>query len=308
MPFRVEVESDWKYEFRSAKFNFKKHISMTQKKGTLCLEIEKISDSGRMQKEDILAIEEPLEIRLAYFKGNEILQKALSVTMRTPGNDVDLAIGFLLSEGIIQEKSDIIKSEYLPHKSNDSRENRLLIGLAKNVDFDFKKLERHFYTSSSCGVCGKSSIESVEQVCDIQLSENQFTIPSKVILALPSILRKSQKLFEDTGGIHAAGLFDTEGNLVLLREDVGRHNAVDKVIGAALQKGLFPLEKYILQVSGRTSFELVQKAFMAGIPMLSAVGAPSSLAVELARENGMTLLGFVRGKRFNIYAGGERII
>ncbi len=281
---------------------------MTQELGISHVSIEKLSSTGREKIVDILAREEPLEIRLAYFKGKDILQKALSVTMRTPGNDVDLALGFLLSEGIIKEKADVIKAEYLAHKSDLSRENRLLIGLSRDVDFDIKKLERHFYTSSSCGVCGKASIEAIETKCDLQLIHNQPIVDKKIISSLPNILRDSQDLFKKTGGIHAAGLFDVKGNLLLLREDVGRHNAVDKVIGAALQKGLFPLSDYILQVSGRTSFELVQKTLMAGIPILSAVGAPSSLAVDLAREYGMTLLGFVKGGRFNIYAGGERII
>lgn len=280
---------------------------MTHRLGTSHLSIEKISSSGRIKTVDVLACEEPLEIRLAYFKGKEVLQKALSVTMRTPGNDVDLALGFLLSEGIIKEKSDVIKAEYLSHKSTASRENRLLIGLSREVQFDIKKLERHFYTSSSCGVCGKASIEAIETKCDLQLIHNQPIIDKKIISKLPNTLRKSQNLFEETGGIHAAGIFDVQGNLILLREDVGRHNAVDKVIGAALQKGLFPLSDYILQVSGRTSFELVQKTLMAGIPILSAVGAPSSLAVDLARENEMTLLGFVKGDRFNIYSGGKRV-
>jgi FdhD protein len=281
---------------------------MTQELGISHVSIEKLSSTGREKIVDILAREEPLEIRLAYFKGKDILQKALSVTMRTPGNDVDLALGFLLSEGIIKEKADVIKAEYLAHKSDLSRENRLLIGLSRDVDFDIKKLERHFYTSSSCGVCGKASIEAIQTKCDLQLTHNQPIVDNNIISSLPNILRDSQDLFEKTGGIHAAGLFDVKGNLLLLREDVGRHNAVDKVIGAALQKGLFPLSDYILQVSGRTSFELVQKTLMAGIPILSAVGAPSSLAVDLAREYGMTLLGFVKGGRFNIYAGGERII
>ena len=280
---------------------------MTYELGTSHVLIEKISSTARVKTEDILAREEPLEIRLAYFKGKEILQKALSVTMRTPGNDVDLALGFLLSEDIIKEKSDIIKAEYLAHKSDASRENRLLIGLSRVVQFDIKKLERHFYTSSSCGVCGKASIEAIETKCDLQLTHNQPVINKNVISSLPNTLRDSQDLFEETGGIHAAGIFDAQGNLILLREDVGRHNAVDKVIGAALQKGLFPLSDYILQVSGRTSFELVQKTLMAGIPILSAVGAPSSLAVDLARENDMTLLGFVKGDRFNVYSGGGRI-
>lgn len=280
---------------------------MTQRLGSSHVFIEKISSFGREEVEDTLAIEEPLEIRLAYFKGKEVLQKALSVTMRTPGNDIDLALGFLLSEGIIREKSDVIKTQYLAHKSEASRKNRLLIGLSKHIEFDAKKLERYFYTSSSCGVCGKASIEAVETKCELQLTHNQPIINKNIIVSLPNTLRNSQHLFEKTGGIHAAGLFNPQGKLLLLREDVGRHNAVDKVIGAAMQEGLFPLSNYVLQVSGRTSFELVQKTLMAGIPILSAVGAPSSLAVDLARENGMTLLGFVRKESLNIYTGRMRI-
>ena len=269
--------------------------------------IEKITRSGRSETTDVTAAEEPLEIRLAYRVGREVMQKSLSVTMRTPGHDADLAVGFLLSEGIIERKEDIRTVTYLPHRSDLSRENRLLVGLARHTDFDFKKLERHFYTSSSCGVCGKSSIEAVEQQCRVQVLDSQLTVPRQVIFSLPRKLRAAQSLFDQTGGNHAAGLFDCAGNLILLREDVGRHNATDKVIGAALRAGLFPLHDYLLQVSGRTSFELVQKTVTAGIPVLSAVGAPSDLAVNLARTSGLTLTGFVRNERFNVYAGGERI-
>ena len=227
--------------------------------------------------------------------------------MRTPGEDVDLAVGFLLSEGIIFHKRDIVKAEYLPHKSNLSQENRLLIGLAGHVDFDFAKLERHFYTSSSCGVCGKSSIEAVTCESDYDLTDNHLIVRKEVLFQLPRKLRAAQKLFDATGGIHAAGLFDKTGNLIILREDVGRHKADDKVIGAALQRDLLPASAYIVQVGGRTSFELVQKTVAAGIPVLSAVGAPSGLAAALAAESNMTLLGFVRENRFNIYAGEERV-
>lgn len=281
---------------------------MKTEKGITWHPTEKITAAGRKTVTDALAAEEPLEIRLAFWQGKEIVQRNLAVTMRTPGNDVDLAFGFLLSEGIIRQKNDVVKAEYLPHKSKLSQENRLLIGLARHVDFAFEKLERHFYTSSSCGVCGKSSIEAIGLQHDFDLGDNSLKISEKTVRTLPEKLRSAQRLFEATGGIHAAGLFDAAGNLLLLREDVGRHNAVDKVIGAALQMDDLALENCILQVSGRTSFELVQKTLAAGIPVLSAVGAPSGLAAALATESGLTLLGFVNARRLNVYAGKERVL
>ncbi len=257
---------------------------------------------------DALAVEEPLEIRLGVFENGKTVHKSISITMRTPGNDFELAAGFLFTEGILNSKDQIARIHHCgpPNKINNLQ-NTVRVDLQPETTVDFKKLERHFYTSSSCGVCGKSSIEALQTgVSKIKRSGFPVFAPA-TIHRLPDILRQSQNVFEQTGGLHAAGLFDADGSLVALREDVGRHNAVDKLIGSQFLAGRVPLSDKLLQVSGRASFELVQKALMAGIPILSAVGAPSSLAVELAKEFGMTLLGFVRNNRFNIYTGAERI-
>jgi FdhD protein len=258
---------------------------------------------------DLLAVEEPLEIRLGFTENNEFANKSISITMRTPGGDRELAVGFLFTEGIVSSKEEIRRIAHCgaPDKTNDLRRNTIRIDLASGVTVDYKKLERHFYTSSSCGVCGKSSIEAL-QTGARKIEKSDFPrFSPETIHRLPERLRYRQTVFERTGAIHAAGLFDTEGNLIALSEDVGRHNAVDKVIGGQFLAGNLPLSDKLLMVSGRASFELVQKALMAGIPILAAVGAPSSLAVELAREFGMTVLGFVRDNHFNVYCGAERI-
>lgn len=254
---------------------------------------------------DALAIEEPLEIRLAIPGAPK--HKAISITMRTPGDDFDLAAGFLFTEGIIASADQVERIRYcgLPAKDKDIK-NTLVAELTDGADIDLKRLERHFYTTSSCGVCGKSSIEAL--YTGAKKTESNLRVNSDIVNTLPGTLRAAQAVFERTGGLHASALFDAEGNLDILREDVGRHNALDKVIGAKFMAGETPLNNKILLVSGRASFELVQKALMAGIPVLAAVGAPSSLAVELAAEFGMTLIGFVRDGRFNIYAGEHRII
>ena len=254
---------------------------------------------------DLLAVEEPLEIRIT-LPGTP-KHKAISITMRTPGDDFDLAAGFLFTEGIITSPTQVTKIRYcgLPDKDKNIN-NTLVAELAEGIDIDLKSLERHFYTTSSCGVCGKSSIEALYTGAK-KIAVDQ-TFNSGVVQTLPDTLRHAQAVFERTGGLHASALFDTGGELDILREDVGRHNALDKVIGAKFMDGETPLTNRILLVSGRASFELVQKALMAGIPVLAAVGAPSSLAVELAAEFGMTLIGFLRGGRFNIYTGAERIV
>jgi FdhD protein len=254
---------------------------------------------------DVLAMEEPLEIRLAL--PGTLKHKAISITMRTPGDDFDLAAGFLFTEGIVTHREQIDKVRYcgLPAKGKNIQ-NTLVAELATGVDIDLKKLERHFYTTSSCGVCGKSSIEALHT--GAKKIESDLTVTPDVINSLPGTLRTAQAVFDRTGGLHASALFNARGDLDILREDVGRHNALDKVIGAKFMAGKTPLTDSILLVSGRASFELVQKALMAGIPVLAAVGAPSSLAVELAAEFGMTLIGFVRDSRFNIYTGEERVI
>jgi FdhD protein len=261
--------------------------------------------SGRPSatENDSLAVEEPLEIRLG-LPGEK--HKAISITMRTPGNDHELAVGFLFTEGILKEPAQIkaVRHCGLPDKKK-SIQNTVVVELNETIDLDLKKLERNFYTTSSCGVCGKSSIDALHT--GARKIESELTISKNVIHTLPDTLRKSQDVFEHTGGLHASALFNANGALDIVREDVGRHNALDKVIGAKFMNSETPLQNTILLVSGRASFELVQKALMAGIPILAAVGAPSSLAVELAKEFGMTLVGFVRDNRFNIYCGRERI-
>jgi FdhD protein len=223
--------------------------------------------------------------------------------MRTPGDDEALATGFLFGEGIIRERSEVAEI-----RRPAGEENEILIDLAPDVDVDLRKLDRHFYTTSSCGVCGKASIDAVESDAEIHLDAATPPVPSTLIPTLPDRLRESQKVFEVTGGLHAAGLFDLAGNLLNVCEDVGRHNAVDKLIGTEFLRGALPASHRILVLSGRASFELVQKAAVAGFPILIAVSAPSSLAVELARRFQMTLIGFARQDRFNIYSGSFRIL
>ncbi|HEY0658079.1 MAG TPA: formate dehydrogenase accessory sulfurtransferase FdhD [Pyrinomonadaceae bacterium] len=259
-------------------------------------------------EQDLLAIEEPLEIRLGFKENGKPVHKSVSITMRTPGDDFELAAGFLFTEGIIKSVDQISKIQHCGiGAKKDAPRNTIRVDLSDGVAVDYKRLERHFYTSSSCGVCGKTSIEALQTgVCRLKEAAKPF-FESGVIHRLPEILRARQNVFEQTGGLHAAALFSASGEIESLREDVGRHNAVDKLIGAQFLAGKTPVGDKLLLVSGRASFELVQKALMAGIPILAAVGAPSSLAVELANEYEMTLLGFVRDNRFNVYTGAERI-
>lgn len=271
------------------------------------IQIQTVNESGTENRPDLLAVEEPLEIRLGYGPLDQRQQKSISVTMRTPGHDYELSVGFLFTEGIIQSFKQVESIKYCEDAGKqEARENVVRIELKPDVSIDFEKLQRHFYTSSSCGVCGKTSIDSVRVSC--QPLADTFKISQHVIHSLPAALRKAQSVFEFTGGLHASALFDANGNLIIVREDVGRHNALDKVAGAMLFKGEIPLSNCLLLVSGRASFELVQKAAVIGIPILAAVGAPSSLAVALAKSVGMTLLGFVRENRFNIYSNENRII
>jgi FdhD protein len=250
--------------------------------------------------EDLLAVEEPLEIRIVYGAEKERQQKNISVTMCTPGNDAELACGFLFTEGIISGKEDILNC-------TSSGDSIITVELRPGILFDPQKIERHFYTSSSCGVCGKSSIDAVKNVFTNSPVKDNIRINASVLTELPGSLQKQQEVFKHTGGLHASALFDLNGNLLLTREDVGRHNALDKLVGAALMAGDLPLDHHILLLSGRASFELIQKAAMAGIKIVCAVGAPSSLAVEMAKECEMTLVGFLRDGRFNIYCGEQRI-
>ncbi|MDQ4119960.1 MAG: formate dehydrogenase accessory sulfurtransferase FdhD [Acidobacteriota bacterium] len=256
---------------------------------------------------DLLAVEEPLEIRLGFMENGEFVNRAISITMRTPGSDFELAAGFLFTEGIIKSRSEIADIKHCGAKTIESATNTVRVDLRDEVVVDLDKLKRHFYTSSSCGVCGKSSIAALNTGARKLESKQCMSFKAELIHGLPQAARQAQSVFDSTGGLHAAALFDAKGKLETLREDVGRHNAVDKLVGARFLAGALPLRDKILLVSGRASFELIQKAVMAQIPVLAAVGAPSSLAVEAAREFGMTLLGFVRDNRFNIYAGAERI-
>ncbi len=254
---------------------------------------------------DTIAVEEPLEIRLGFIEKEKRRHKAISITMRTPGNDFELAVGFLFTEGILQSKDQIISIKHCGKFPNN--QNTVRVELSDKTAIDIGKLQRNFYTTSSCGVCGKTSLESLATgATAIQLIDFP-KVKASIINELNAKVRNSQAVFDTTGGLHAATLFDISGELIDIKEDVGRHNAVDKLIGSQFLKGNIPLDNKILFLSGRASFELLQKAVMAKIPIVCAVGAPSSLAVEAAKEFGVTLLGFVRDGRFNIYCGEERL-
>jgi FdhD protein len=246
------------------------------------------------RRADELAAEEPLEIRVD--------TRPVVVTMRTPGHDAELAAGFLVTEGLIRSRTDLLR--VAPHPRNRAG-NVLEVFLAPGVAVDFARLTRFVYASSSCGLCGKASIEAVHQ--QFPKARSRVRFGASTLLRLPEELRRRQETFDRTGGLHAAGVFDADGRLVVLREDVGRHNAVDKVIGHGFLDGLLPFDRHLLLVSGRASFEILQKALAASIPVIAAVSAPSSLAVEFARRSGQTLVGFVRGDRMNVYTHAERI-
>ncbi|TGE16118.1 formate dehydrogenase accessory sulfurtransferase FdhD [Hymenobacter elongatus] len=272
------------------------------------LTVQKVTGAESSAASDVVAAEEPLEIRLGFGPAHQREHRTLAITMRTPGHDMELTAGFLLTEGIIRSRADLTGIRYCPDvEKEEERENVVRAELAESLDVSLPRLERHFYTSSSCGVCGKTSIDAVHAAACPVLPTTGPYVAAEVIHALPARQRAAQALFEQTGGLHAAALFSPEGALLLLREDVGRHNALDKVIGAALLQEWLPLHNTVLLVSGRASFELVQKAAVAGIPVLAAVGAPSSLAVRAATDFGMTLCGFVRQQRYNIYCGAWRI-
>lgn len=258
---------------------------------------------------DVVAAEEPLEIRLGYSRPDgSRAEESISVTMRTPGHDAELAVGFLFTEGIIRDRGEIAGVTPRGQPAASGLVNVVRVELAEGVEVDFKRLERHFYTTSSCGVCGKASIEAVAVQGRFDVRSAAFRIRAEVLGTLPSALRREQAVFEETGGLHAAGLFDGAGRILAVREDVGRHNALDKLVGNALVEGRVPLAANGIVVSGRASFELMQKAMIAGCPFVAAVGAPSSLAVELAREFGMTLVGFLKPGRFNVYSRPDRVL
>ena len=266
--------------------------------------IERISATGdgpAGAKADLLAVEEPLEIRIG--------GQALTVTMRTPGDDLDLAAGFLFTEGLLSPAVDLRQIRMCDENVADATLGPpgLPAPAALERATDTRRAQRNFLTTSACGVCGKESIDAIRVRSRYDLATDRVRVSPSVLASLPDRLREAQRVFASTGGLHAAGLFGADGTLLVLREDVGRHNAVDKVIGWALRAGRLPLTGHVLLVSGRASFELVQKAAVAGIPVLAAVSAPSSLAADLADETGMTLVGFLRGSSMNAYTGAERI-
>jgi len=263
---------------------------------TVSIEILRCEVGKKPQSQtDTLVQEEPLEIR--------VRGKSIAVTMRTPGHDPELAAGFLLTEGIITKRDEII--EIAPCLESDSPENTMNVFLAPSVEIDFARLTRHVFASSSCGVCGKASIDSVHQ--HFSPIESNCAIAGETLIAMPDRMRAAQTTFSQTGGLHAAAIFDLDGNLLVLREDAGRHNAVDKILGWGFLENKLPFDSHVLLVSGRASFEIVQKALAGRIPIIAAVSAPSSLAVEFAQESNQTLIGFLRGKTFNIYSHSERI-
>ena len=282
--------------------------------------VERVTGEASRKVLDQLAIEEPLEIQLTYGPQNSRKAKSISVTMRTPGNDFDLAAGFLMTEGVVRNANDIEDIVYANPSVSESaqfplimnptkpgsKQNIVRVDLATHVTVSLASLQRNFYTTSSCGICGKASLLALRTVCPPRAA-NKFRVETHVLHSLPDRLRSSQGVFDRTGGLHGAGLFDSIGKLLALREDVGRHNAVDKLIGSEFLAGRTPLRERVLVLSGRASFELLQKALMGGFPMVAAVGAPSSLAVDVAKEFDITLIGFLRDGHFNIYHGSERI-
>ncbi len=271
----------------------------------------KITENNLVQElDDLVAVEEPLEIRLGYGALNNRQQQRVSVTMRTPTHDFDLALGFLFSEGIIQSYEQVLSIKYCVDAGNQATENIVRVELKSEVNIDTKLFQRNFYMTSSCGVCGKASIEAIEAMtCNINQAKpsDNWQITPAIIYQLSKAMTAAQSAFNYTGGLHAAALFDKLGRILLIREDVGRHNALDKVIGNALAQNL-PLHDKIILMSSRASFELIQKVIMANIPIIATIGAPSSLAIETAQRFGVTLFGFIKEDRFNVYSGAERVI
>ena len=282
--------------------------------------VTRITGREARQLLDHLAVEEPLEIQLRFGPAHARQTRSISVTMRTPGNDFELAAGFLMTEGVLRDANDIEHIDYASRSSGESSDspqsiealqsgsklNTVRVDLAPGVEVSLGTLQRNFYTTSSCGICGKASLLALRAVCPPRMP-NCFRVDAQLLCTLPARLRESQGVFDRTGGLHAAGLFDSAGNLIALREDVGRHNALDKLIGAEFLADRTPLRDRMLLLSGRASFELLQKALMGGIGMVAAVGAPSSLAVQVAKEFDITLIGFLRQDHFNIYHGAQNI-
>jgi FdhD protein len=273
--------------------------------GSRAVETETLTPSSRARRRDALAVEEPLGIRIVVEHRGKPVRHDVAVTMRTPGGDRELALGFLFSEGVVTDSGAVARVRVCEPPSGTPG-SVVEVYLVPGTDFDAERFRRNVYTSSSCGICGRAAIEQVKMISQ-PLTPSDMVVDPTTLWRLPDQLREGQSLFEDTGGLHAAGLFDSTGELQVVREDVGRHNAVDKIVGLLFEGGGLPAAGSLLMVSGRVSFELVQKAALAGIPLLAAVGAPSSLAVELGEEMGMTIIGFLRDSRCNIYCGGWRV-
>lgn len=282
--------------------NVKDSSGLNQESAMLHYGITRFGAASKKLQTDTLAVEEPLEIRLRWQRHGEWVEEPLTITMRTPGHDRELAAGLLLSEGIVQ------RAEQIQALQPGENSNTLLVQLAPDHQLDAKRFQRNFLSTSSCGICGKMAIESLQLLHQPQLNTFAPGIAPALLQTLPGRLQAAQSLFRETGGVHAAGLFDSEGSLLLLREDVGRHNAVDKLLGACLLEQEFSIEHCLLLVSGRAGFEIVQKALAANIGLMAAVGAPTSLAVDLARTHGMTLVGFLKEDGFNCYSGEQRLL
>ena len=271
------------------------------------IQTRKFSGGSLSEAPDVVAVEEPLEIRVVRQDGLEPVMTRISVTMRTPGNDFQLAAGFLFTEGVLESPAQVDGIDYARDVPADQATNIVNVVLAPSIAFAPELVQRNFYTTSSCGICGKGSLEAlVIQGCTPPQGASAL-VAAEVLCRLPDVLRDRQRVFQETGGLHAAGLFDAGGTLLALHEDVGRHNALDKLIGEQFLAGVVPLSDRVLLVSGRTSFELMQKAAMAGIPVVAGVGAPSSLAVDTARAFGVTLVGFLKRDTFNVYSAPERL-
>ncbi len=259
--------------------------------------------------DELISIEEPLEMIVRYKKNNNWIDNSISVTMRTPKNDEDLIVGLLFSEGIIHKFPEIEKIETLGHETGKFKlRNKIRVTLNNGENLDVKHLRRNFLTNSSCGVCGKASMDSLEIICKTKTNKNNPKIKSSLVTAIPNLLKQSQSEFSKTGGIHASALFDQDGKVLVIREDVGRHNALDKVIGHCFKNSIFDTKNQFIACSGRLSFELIQKTLMANIGLLMGVGAPTSLAIDLAKRFDITLIGFIKSDSFNVYCGENRIL
>lgn len=278
-----------------------------EKGATVAVRVSKAVSGRLFEVVDELATEEPMEIRLHYWQDSSPQWTSVSITMRTPGSDFELAAGFLFTEGIITQRQQIERISYCTRVEEKQWFNVVNVYLRHRERFDPTALNRHFYVTSSCGVCGKACLDALSVKAAIERFNDKCIVSGDVVIELPAELKKKQRIFGKTGGLHACGLFDTEGSLLDIREDIGRHNALDKLVGAQLLSGKIPLRNSVLVVSGRTSYEIVQKSLMAGVPIVVSVGAPSSLAVDLARQFNMTLIGFAREDGYNIYSGAQRV-